>query len=74
MDDENNNSSIETKAADSSSGSYVPTAGSIPASEVPEQELDCITKEVTSLMEGAADLKVPLLVEAGVGDNWDQAH
>lgn len=42
--------------------------------EVPEQELDCITKEVTSLMEGAADLKVPLLVEAGVGDNWDQAH
>ncbi|MCP5014584.1 MAG: DNA polymerase I [Ketobacter sp.] len=42
--------------------------------EVPEQELDCITKEVTSLMQGAAELKVPLLVEVGVGDNWDQAH
>ncbi|MEE2733662.1 MAG: DNA polymerase I [Pseudomonadota bacterium] len=42
--------------------------------EVPDQELDCITKEVTLLMEGAADLKVPLLVEVGVGDNWDQAH
>ena len=42
--------------------------------EVPEKELDSITKEVTTLMEGAADLKVPLLVEVGVGDNWDQAH
>ncbi len=42
--------------------------------EVPEKELDSITKDVTSLMEGAAELKVPLLVEVGVGDNWDQAH
>lgn len=42
--------------------------------EVPEKELDSITKGVTTLMEGAADLKVPLLVEVGVGDNWDQAH
>ena len=42
--------------------------------EVPEKELDSITKEVTRLMEGSADLKVPLLVEVGVGDNWDQAH
>ena len=42
--------------------------------EAPEKELDYITKEVTRLMEGAADLKVPLLVEVGVGDNWDQAH
>ena len=42
--------------------------------EVPAKELDSITKEVTLLMEGAADLKVPLLVEVGVGDNWDQAH
>jgi DNA polymerase-1 len=25
-------------------------------------------------MEGAAELAVPLLVEAGVGDNWEQAH
>ena len=39
MDDEYNNSKIETKAADSSSGSYVPSADGIPASEIPEQEL-----------------------------------
>jgi DNA polymerase-1 len=25
-------------------------------------------------MEDAAELAVPLLVEAGVGDNWEQAH
>ncbi|MGC1508869.1 DNA polymerase I [Ketobacter sp.] len=42
--------------------------------EVPLKELDCITKQVTLLMQGAAELKVPLIVEAGVGDNWDQAH
>ena len=39
MDEEYNNSKIETKAADSSSGGYVPSAESIPASEIPEQEL-----------------------------------
>jgi DNA polymerase-1 len=26
------------------------------------------------LMSSAADLAVPLLVEAGAGDNWDEAH
>jgi DNA polymerase I len=25
-------------------------------------------------MSAAAQLKVPLLVEAGVGNNWDEAH
>jgi len=25
-------------------------------------------------MEGAADLHVPLVVDAGVGDNWEEAH
>ena len=39
MSDEYTDNKIETKAADSSSGSYVPPAESIPASEVPEQEL-----------------------------------
>jgi len=42
--------------------------------EVPESELDRVTKEVTNLMQDAANLDVPLLVEVGVGDNWDQAH
>jgi DNA polymerase-1 len=42
--------------------------------EVPEKELDN-TRDVTrKIMEGAASLTVPLVVEAGVGDNWAAAH
>jgi DNA polymerase-1 len=25
-------------------------------------------------MSGAAQLSVPLVVDSGVGDNWDEAH
>ena len=42
--------------------------------EVPDKELDK-TKDVTrKIMEGAASLTVPLVVETGVGDNWAAAH
>ena len=42
--------------------------------EVPEKELDK-TKDMTrKIMEGAAALTVPLVVETGVGDNWAAAH
>lgn len=42
--------------------------------EVPEQELEQIRTDVPRLMAEAATLRVPLLVEAGVGPNWEQAH
>jgi DNA polymerase-1 len=42
--------------------------------EVKESALDVICKGLESRMSAAASLDVPLLVEAGVGDNWDQAH
>lgn len=42
--------------------------------EVPESEVDCIAEGLKSRMESAAQLRVPLLVEVGVGDNWNQAH
>jgi DNA polymerase-1 len=42
--------------------------------EVPEQEVDEISAKVVELMSGAAQLDVPLLVEAGQGINWDEAH
>ena len=42
--------------------------------EVPAAELDQIRGELPRLMGGVADLSVPLLVEVGVGENWDQAH
>jgi DNA polymerase-1 len=42
--------------------------------EVKESALDSICHGLEKRMSGAADLKVPLLVEAGMGDNWDEAH
>ncbi|GEM75891.1 DNA polymerase I [Vibrio sagamiensis] len=42
--------------------------------EVEESSLSEIESKVQKLMESAADLKVPLVAEAGHGDNWDQAH
>ena len=42
--------------------------------EVPEKELDKVKEKVRELMQGVAKLEVPLIVDVGVGDNWDQAH
>jgi DNA polymerase-1 len=42
--------------------------------EVPGDELDRVKPEVERLMAGVAQLDVPLVVEAGVGNNWDEAH
>lgn len=42
--------------------------------EVQESALTEIESKVQELMESAAELAVPLVAEAGHGDNWDQAH
>jgi len=42
--------------------------------EIREEHLEEQVKNIVSLMEQAAVLNVPLMVEAGVGDNWDEAH
>ena len=42
--------------------------------EVPIDEVDWLKEAIPRLMASVADLKVPLLAEVGVGDNWDQAH
>ncbi len=42
--------------------------------EVPDTELERVKNKVTELMTGAAALHVPLLIELGVGNNWDEAH
>ena len=42
--------------------------------EVPNDEMDNIQQELTSRMEGAATLKIPLIVDIGSGENWDEAH
>ena len=42
--------------------------------EVPEQELKEVKDKVRHLMQSVAKLDVPLIVDVGVGANWDQAH
>ncbi|HBZ93422.1 MAG TPA: DNA polymerase I [Pseudomonas sp.] len=42
--------------------------------EVREELVDEVGAKLKSLMSGASDLDVPLLVEVGVGTNWDEAH
>jgi len=42
--------------------------------EVDPAGLDPATEQISRLMAGAAELEVPLVVDIGVGDNWDEAH
>lgn len=42
--------------------------------EVREDLVDQVREEIRDYMSGAATLDVPLLVEVGVGNNWDEAH
>ncbi|TCI04407.1 DNA polymerase I [Corallincola luteus] len=42
--------------------------------EVEQAQADALAKTLSQLMSDAVELDVPLLVEAGIGDNWDQAH
>lgn len=42
--------------------------------EIKQQELESYRMTIISLMEHAVELDVPLIVEAGVGINWDEAH
>ncbi len=42
--------------------------------EVAEAQVEQVSAGLIARMSAAAQLKVPLLVEAGVGNNWDEAH
>ena len=42
--------------------------------EVPQAELPRVREELPGLMTGVAHLAVPLVVDVGVGANWEQAH
>ena len=42
--------------------------------EVAQTDVEALNAGVVERMAGAASLSVPLVVDTGVGDNWDQAH
>ena len=42
--------------------------------DVKEEDVDLLSAGVKFRMASAAALDVPLIVDVGVGDNWDQAH
>ena len=42
--------------------------------EVREDQLDSLVAGLQQRMSAAASLDVPLVVDVGVGDNWDEAH
>jgi DNA polymerase-1 len=42
--------------------------------EVPEAKVDELKSKIKQIMEDAVELDVPLVVDAGVGNNWHEAH
>ncbi len=42
--------------------------------EAPQAQAEDVAKLLKRVMQGAAHLSVPLLVEAGIGDNWGEIH
>ena len=42
--------------------------------DAPRQELEKLQSMVKTSMESAYQLKVPLIVDVGLGDNWLEAH
>ena len=42
--------------------------------EVREDQVESVSAMLKVAMSGVASLAVPLLVEVGVGSNWDEAH
>ena len=42
--------------------------------DTPEKEIDRVIELTTEAMKEATLLDVPLEIDIGIGDNWDQAH
>jgi DNA polymerase-1 len=42
--------------------------------EAASDVVEVVTKALSRLMSEAAELSIPLIVECGIGDNWEEAH
>jgi len=42
--------------------------------EIPTKEVEAVSEVVAEKMQSATRLSVPLIVDVGVGNNWDEAH
>ncbi|MGR9087297.1 MAG: DNA polymerase I [Gammaproteobacteria bacterium] len=42
--------------------------------EIAEDQIDDCSQRIRKIMESSAELRAPLVVDVGVGDNWDEAH
>lgn len=42
--------------------------------ETDESDAEAVAEIIKNVMEAAADLAVPLVVETGIGQNWAEAH
>ena len=42
--------------------------------EIPNDDVEPASEMIVEKMQSAAKLSVPLIVDVGVGDNWDEAH
>lgn len=42
--------------------------------EVKSDHAESIKREIVKIMESTVNLSVPLIVDAGIGNNWDEAH
>ena len=42
--------------------------------EVAVKDIEQATKKIVELMSDVPEIKVPFVVDIGIGNNWDEAH